>query len=246
MSFRWTTVVLVSTLLLAACGPAPTPTPSTGFLSPVEQPTVTLPESSDLPPESVRELSAPQAQSVAATAIADLAARLGLPAESIKVVTVREVTWPDASLGCPQPGMMYAQVLVDGLQVVLEAEGRTYAYHGRSPNDLFLCGPQGPMAPATPPRGAQEKRLDATAQRMVDLVVADMAQQLGVKAEQIEVSSVQAKKWPTSGLGCEKPGEMYLQVITPGYQITLKAGDTVHTYHTDSQGRFVLCSTASR
>lgn len=246
MSFRWTTVVLVSALLLAACGPAPTPTPSTGFLSPVEQPTMALPESSDLQPEPSRELPAPQAQSVAALAIADLATRLGIPAENIKVVAVREVTWPDASLGCPQPGMMYAQVLVDGLQVVLEADGRTYAYHGRSPNDLFLCGPQGPMAPAQPARGPAGKGVDPRAQLVVDAVVADMARLLGVEAEQIEVSSVQARRWPTSGLGCEKPGEMYLQVITPGYQITLKAGDVVYTYHTDSQGRFVLCSTASR
>ncbi|MCS6843693.1 MAG: hypothetical protein NZ528_05105 [Caldilineales bacterium] len=207
---------------------------------------MTLPEASGAAAGAGREVQGPQARSQAAVAIADLSARLGVPAEQIKVVEVLEVTWPDASLGCPQPGMMYAQVIVEGLKVVLEANGRTYAYHGRSPNDLFLCGPEGPMPAAPPARRPAGQGFDAEAQPVVDAVVADMAQQLGLKAEQIEVASVQRKQWPTSGLGCEKPGEMYLQVITPGYQITLKAGDAVFTYHTDRQGRFVLCSKAGR
>lgn len=243
---KWTAAMALFVLLLAACGPALTPAPSTGFQSPVEQPTMALPETSESAPGGVREVKAPQARSQAAMAIADLSARLGLPADEIKVLEVLEVTWPDASLGCPQPGMMYAQVVVEGLKVVLEANGRTYTYHGRSPNDLFLCGPEGPMPPAPPLRGPVGKELDPEAQAVVDAVVADMAKQLGLKTEQIEVVSVQRKQWPTSGLGCEKPGEMYLQVITPGYQVTLKAGDAVFTYHTDRQGRFVLCTKASR
>ncbi len=45
----------------------------------------------------------------------DLARRLGLAPEAIRLVSVEAVEWSDASLGCPQPGMMYAQVITPGL-----------------------------------------------------------------------------------------------------------------------------------
>jgi hypothetical protein len=67
----------------------------------------------------------------------DLAGRLGIEPDAVTVVDARAVTWPDSSLGCPEPGMLYTQVLVDGTFVVLEAEGRRYEYHGGDP--LFLC-----------------------------------------------------------------------------------------------------------
>jgi hypothetical protein len=84
----------------------------------------------------------PSAQQVVQLAKEDLARRLDLPPEAIEVVSVEEVDWPDTSLGCPEPGMMYAQVITPGFQVVLEAEGQMYEYHtgGRQ---LVLCGDDG-------------------------------------------------------------------------------------------------------
>ncbi len=74
-----------------------------------------------------------------AFAIADLAHRLGIPEEHVALIERQEVVWRDGSLGCPQPGMAYTQVLVDGSKIVLQAEGASYDYHqggGRAP---FLC-----------------------------------------------------------------------------------------------------------
>ncbi len=70
-------------------------------------------------------------------AVADLASQLDLSSDEVTVVAAREVTWPDGSLGCPEPGMMYTQALVDGTLVVLEADGQRYEYHGGTP--LVLC-----------------------------------------------------------------------------------------------------------
>ena len=70
-------------------------------------------------------------------AVEDLAQRLDVPTEDITVVKALAVTWPDRSLGCPEPGMAYIQVQVDGALVVLEAGGRRYEYHGGDP--LALC-----------------------------------------------------------------------------------------------------------
>lgn len=71
--------------------------------------------------------------------IEDLASRLGIDATGIKVVAVEEVTWSDASLGCPQPGMNYAQVVTDGMRVILEAEAVFYDYRSGGIGDPFLC-----------------------------------------------------------------------------------------------------------
>jgi hypothetical protein len=70
---------------------------------------------------------------------ADLAERLGVPVEDVTVVSSEEVTWPDSSLGCPQPGMMYAQVLTNGSRIILSAGGRTYEYHSGGRRAPFLC-----------------------------------------------------------------------------------------------------------
>jgi len=51
------------------------------------------------------------------------------PGEPLSVVKIRAVEWPDASLGCPKPGMLYAQVIVDGFHIVLAASNHLYTVH---------------------------------------------------------------------------------------------------------------------
>ncbi len=69
---------------------------------------------------------------------ADLAQRIGITPDSIVVKSAQEIEWPDSSLGCPKPGMMYAQVITHGVLIVLEANGKTYEYHG-SMRQVSLC-----------------------------------------------------------------------------------------------------------
>ncbi len=58
-----------------------------------------------------------------------LAARLGLDQASIRVASMEPRAWPNAGLGCPEPGRLYASVLTDGFLIELEAGGQTYRYH---------------------------------------------------------------------------------------------------------------------
>jgi len=58
-----------------------------------------------------------------------LAQRIGVSAESVEVLSVEAVSWPDTSLGCAEPGMMYAQVITPGYRMRLQAGGRIYAVH---------------------------------------------------------------------------------------------------------------------
>lgn len=63
-----------------------------------------------------------------AAIVRDLAASLAIPVEEVEVERVQPVTWRDGSLGCPEPGMLYSQMLVDGFHVLLRASGETHDY----------------------------------------------------------------------------------------------------------------------
>jgi hypothetical protein len=69
----------------------------------------------------------------------DLAKRLNVPVESIEFGKFEDVLWPDGSLGCPQPGMAYTQVMVEGYRILLQYGGQVYAYHGGGDRLPFLC-----------------------------------------------------------------------------------------------------------
>ena len=75
----------------------------------------------------------------------DLAQRLSISITEIDLVEAKEVVWPDASLGCPQPGMMYAQVLTNGYLIMLEVNGRLYEYHTSRGTEIIFC--ENPMPP---------------------------------------------------------------------------------------------------
>lgn len=69
----------------------------------------------------------------------DLAKRLNIVLTQISLIDAKAVVWPDASLGCPQPGMRYKQVPEDGALIVLQVDETTYEYHNGGNRGLFLC-----------------------------------------------------------------------------------------------------------
>lgn len=79
------------------------------------------------------------------------------------------------------------------------------------------------------------------AEQTVAAVRADAARRSGLSPSQVRVLGVEEVDWPDTSLGCPEPGKFYAQVITPGYKITVRAGDTDYEYHADRTGRFVLC-----
>lgn len=86
---------------------------------------------------------------------ADLARRRSVAPDTIRVVEVRDVTWPDPSLGCPQPGMAYKQVPVDGLLIRLESGGQLFEYHSGGRRAPFLCEQPTGGDKATPISGGE-------------------------------------------------------------------------------------------
>lgn len=69
----------------------------------------------------------------------DLAARLAIDVNSIEVVSEQVVEWPDSSLGCPQEGMAYLQVITPGTHIQLRVGDQIYSYHSGRGGPPFLC-----------------------------------------------------------------------------------------------------------
>jgi hypothetical protein len=80
----------------------------------------------------------------------DLARRSGAAADAIRVVSARAMQWNDGSMGCPQPGQFYMQVIVDGFHVILEAQGRDYDYRTNTGGGFVLCENPPPNAGGRP------------------------------------------------------------------------------------------------
>lgn len=70
---------------------------------------------------------------------ADAAARAGVGPAAVSLVGARAVEWPDGSLGCPQPGMVYTQAIVAGWQIVVRAADRDYDYRVVAADRFRLC-----------------------------------------------------------------------------------------------------------
>ena len=53
----------------------------------------------------------------------------GARPEEVELLSVEPHEWNDTSLGCPQPGHAYAQVITSGFLVRVRSRGAQRAYH---------------------------------------------------------------------------------------------------------------------
>ncbi len=127
--------------------------PATQVSKPV---TVDLGELTPLPPADTTPVEAP-APGVSNPLVKleqdvklDLAAQLDLDISAIEVVSSTAVTWRDGSLGCPRPDMMYTQALVPGYRILLQADGREFAYHTNDSGYFILCESPDPNGAINP------------------------------------------------------------------------------------------------
>jgi hypothetical protein len=73
-----------------------------------------------------------------------------VPREQLVIVRAESVVWNDGSLGCPEPGMEYAQALVNGYWVAIKATGKVYDFRAGRDGSFRLC-PEGRGHPPLPP-----------------------------------------------------------------------------------------------
>jgi hypothetical protein len=77
-----------------------------------------------------------------------------------------------------------------------------------------------------------EALVDEASAPAVDAAKEQFAADTGVPKDEITVVRVEPMTWSDSSLGCGKSGSSYLQVLTPGYRVTLEANGERRVYHT--------------
>jgi hypothetical protein len=70
---------------------------------------------------------------------AAIAGDLGISPDTVQVVSIEPRNWPDASLGCPQPDMLYAQVVTPGYLVLVDVSGERIEYHTDERGTVVRC-----------------------------------------------------------------------------------------------------------
>ena len=78
-------------------------------------------------------------QSILDAILVDLENLLTAKRAEFDIVRSEAVRWNDGSLGCPEPGQMYTQSVVDGYRVVIEYQGGSYDYRATADGFFRLC-----------------------------------------------------------------------------------------------------------
>lgn len=133
--------LLLISLMISACSPR---------LVSLPEPTQ-VEQAVDAPIPSPTPALDSQLDEMVARAVEDLSMRLSLDPRLVRVILAEDTLWPDAALGCPRPGEVYAQQEVPGYRIILEGNGQIYIYHTDADKAVILCTEEDrPSFPVTP------------------------------------------------------------------------------------------------
>ena len=206
---------VLAMMLLAACAPQAEPTQQS--VLPADD---ALPDIKPTPTHIPVDLT--PAQRAAISALSDIT---GLTADKIKLTSTEAVTWPDGCLGVQRMGMMCTQAEVEGFKIVLEADGKPYEFHTNQNGSAVVLA-AGDLS------GAVE-----------DSIITQLAQNLGLKKNDISVVSTADIEFADACLDVAMPEVMCAQVVTPGKIIVLEANGIQYEYHVSADGARVQPAT---
>ena len=152
-------LLVLAGVLAVSAGAANTPQTPRGIAPPTR-----IPDIETLTPlptgEPVATAQIPLA--VRRAVVTDAAKRFNVAESAVVLARAEQLTWSDGSLGCPEAGHMYTQMLVAGFRVVAKTSAGELTYHTDSRGSVVSCRagtrPLGmgddPSAPRTlpPPR----------------------------------------------------------------------------------------------
>jgi hypothetical protein len=139
----------------------------------------------------------------------------------VTVVSVEGVDWPDATLGGARKGDMAIQVVTPGYRVVLEVNGRRYEYHTDLQNRVILAQSPSEASPEA-----------ASIPGIGDGCQTDLAKRLSIPVAEISVLKTQPVQFRDGSLGLPRPGELYTQMLRPGFRVILEARGVKYLYAT--------------
>lgn len=156
---------------------------------------------------------------------ADLAQRLGISRDEITVQSVEPAEFPDASLGVPEPGKVYAQVVTPGYIIDLAAAGQTYRYHASDERVVAVPEVQDSPSDAT----IKIESVEVSATQVIIQGSSNLPEDTCINVE-LWADGVQQAWWPTDTCTPAKQGGWQLavtlendQVLKPDVQYMVRA-----------------------
>lgn len=147
-----------------------------------------------------------------------VAARLNIPVDEVSVVTVTARDFPDSSLDCPEPDMMYQQVITPGHQVIVEAEGRRF--------DVRVAGAGARICHRRKGSGGGQR--GSPVQELAEQARIDLAGRLQCAVAEITISGIRALGPGDSLPGCR--WDCAADATVCGYAVTLFRADRRFDY----------------
>jgi len=177
-----------------------------------------------------RQLSA-ENKATADLAVSTLSKQLSLSPANISVIHVSNTNWPDSSLGCPQQGAQYLQVVTRGSLVLLRTNKRAYRIHIGN-NRAIICDK--PMRGIIPL--GNKTAVGSSIQGQMQTARKDLAKKLGVSISEVFIVKVKSQTWPGQTLGCTShEQDSPKKARVKGFLITMDYKGKEFNYHTGPQ-----------
>lgn len=169
-----------------------------------------------------------------------LAEQRNISKSELQVISSEAVDWPDASLGCPKPGMFYPQVITPGHKVSIKANDKTYQVHTAQTRAL-VCDKAGEQKMKIP----DDKLINLNIESLTEKAKADLASKLGISESDVILQKITSVKWDDASLGCPQPNKQYTKSVVKGFVIRLEAKGKMYNYHSDEGDRIFPCPAIS-
>lgn len=111
---------------------------------------------------------------------------------------------------------------------------------------VLLFAACSPQAQATEPPPAIEEPATQISENLTpaqQAAIEELAQNLGLTEDQINIVSTEAVEWPDSCLGISEDETACAEVITPGYRVVLEGMGNQVEYRTNEEGTVILPAT---
>ncbi len=177
-----------------------------------------------------------EAKDVTDIAKQDLATKLNINVNDVKVDAVVPVEWADKSLGYPEEGKTYELNTTQGYVIFLLANEKFYEYH--SDRTKVIVPPERPIEGVENMEKMPRVITNNSAYmiiKLIDMARIDISERLNISIDSIQLVRVVPMEWPDTSLGYPEEGKAYAQVITPGLRIVLGVGSTLYEYHSDTE-----------
>lgn len=179
-------------------------------------------------------------ETAARLAVDTLSQKLSVEPDSIEVVHVAAMEWPNSGLGCPRPGVNYLQVITRGWLALLQTAQQVYRVHIGNKQAIVCENALRGALPHGPNTWAGKHIRD-----LMQAAKKDLAQRLDVPPTEISISKIESVTWPDTALGCPVPEQDYGESKVRGFRITLDHNGQSFSYHTD-QKRAIPCPSIER